>query len=211
MKTQRRLVQKIPEKSRLEILSAAADAFNLSGFAATSIDSIAERLGCTKGLVYYYYKSKTDLYLDVYRSALTMNLSVLEPLSEQAISPTQRLKQMIEAQAMLDFEHLAFERISMQGVELHLRGSTTPKQRKKLQELLEMRDRYEEMFIRVIAEGVESGEFRSYQPRFAAKPLLGALNWITVWYRPRRGETKEMRQALAEQMSEFLLNALRKR
>ncbi len=211
MKNQTKSKESASDKSRLDILNAAAEAFNVAGLEGASIDAIAEKLGCTKGYIYYYYKSKIDLYLDVYATALEMNLTTLEPIACSNADARTKMKQMIEAQALLDFEHLAFERISMQGVEFHLRGSTTPGQRTKLQDLLAMRDRYEEMFIRVISDGIKSGVFHSYSPRFAAKPILGALNWITVWYRPKRGETNESRRALAEQMSEFLLGALDKR
>ncbi len=44
------------------ILDASARCFMEHGFKATSIDDIARRLGATKGMVYHYFDSKSDLF-----------------------------------------------------------------------------------------------------------------------------------------------------
>ncbi len=44
------------------ILETAAQCFMEQGFATTSIDDVARRMGSTKGRIYHYYSSKTDLF-----------------------------------------------------------------------------------------------------------------------------------------------------
>jgi AcrR family transcriptional regulator len=45
------------------LLDAAAETFARRGFEATTMDEIAERVGLTKGALYYRYKSKEDLFI----------------------------------------------------------------------------------------------------------------------------------------------------
>lgn len=49
------------ERRKHALAQAAIRAFNRYGFHATSMDMIAAELGLTKGTLYHYYKSKTDL------------------------------------------------------------------------------------------------------------------------------------------------------
>ena len=44
------------------ILDAAVDEFGERGFAGARVDSIAERAGANKQLIYYYFKNKAGLY-----------------------------------------------------------------------------------------------------------------------------------------------------
>jgi AcrR family transcriptional regulator len=194
--------------SRSEILKAAAEAFMTNGYAATSIDTVAEVLGCTKGRIYYQYKSKADLFFDVHREAMRMNIETIEPIAAGEGTPVERITRMLEAHVRLIMTELPFQRVSMQGVEMHVVGSTTPRQRQILRKLIDMRDHYERLFVAVIEEGIASGDFRPVEARMVVKPLLGGLNWMTVWYRPKPRETEEARRQLARQMTEFLLNGL---
>jgi TetR/AcrR family transcriptional repressor of nem operon len=50
---------------RDRIIESARRLFNRSGFDAVSIDSIMEEAGLTRGGFYAYFKSKSDLYIEV--------------------------------------------------------------------------------------------------------------------------------------------------
>ena len=196
------------DEGRAEILGAAAEAFMNKGFAATSVNAVADALGCTKGRIYYEFESKSDLFFAVHREAMQMNISAVSGIAHDGGSPIQRLRRMICVQAMVVMTRLPFQRASAQGLELHLAGSTTAEQREILRSLVVMRDQYEQMFIDVVAEGVLSGELRPYDPKFAVKVMLGALNWMTVWYRAAPGEAEENRQQIANNMASVLLNGI---
>jgi len=53
------------DRTRQEILRAAMDEFSQSGLGGARIDSIAERAGVNKRLIYYYFGAKDDLFLAV--------------------------------------------------------------------------------------------------------------------------------------------------
>lgn len=196
-------------EGRDAILAAAAAAFTERGYTATTIDDIADRLGATKGRVYHYYRSKADIFLDIHRYAMQRMLDVVTPLAEGSDPPTARIAAMVRAHAILLMTSFPFQRVSVQGLERHLAGRVTERQRAALDGVIRMRDTYEGLFVRVLEEGVRTGEFRPLLPRRAIKPILGSLNWLTVWYRPRPHEDAAAQEAIADEMVEFVVRGLR--
>src|SRR4051812_50087924 len=81
-------------ESRDEILRAAAELFMEFGYAATSIDAVAERLGATKGRIYHHYRSKADLFLDVQMAAMTRLAAEGEPIARRPGTAFVRLAAM---------------------------------------------------------------------------------------------------------------------
>jgi AcrR family transcriptional regulator len=68
----------------LDILSAAATASSERGYAATSIDDVARRLGATKGRVYHHFSSKGDLFAQVFKTGMDMNFEAIAPIGSPA-------------------------------------------------------------------------------------------------------------------------------
>jgi AcrR family transcriptional regulator len=52
---------------RLQILESALDEFAEQGFEGATTKVIAERAGVTQGLVYFYFKSKDDLFIAAFK------------------------------------------------------------------------------------------------------------------------------------------------
>lgn len=53
--------------TRKAILAAAADAFAAAGFAGAAVDDIAAKARVNKAMIYYHFKSKDGLYVEVLR------------------------------------------------------------------------------------------------------------------------------------------------
>ncbi len=191
------------------ILDAAAEAFMTLGFDAASIDHIADLMGVTKGSVYYYYRSKMDLFVAVHRRAMETNLERLRPLAEdESRRPEQRLFDMVRAHALLMMEQTPYQRVTVQGVEMYQTARTTVAERAQLEELVAMRDEYESLFTETVSAGAKAGGLRDVNARLATRTLLGSLNWITMWYRPRPSDTDATREQTAQEIAEQLLYGL---
>jgi AcrR family transcriptional regulator len=197
-------------EGRKAIVHAAARAFMTNGYAGSSIDSVAKELGCTKGRIYYEYKAKADLFFDVQDEAMQMNIRAVAPHAAAAGPARERLRRMLEEQLQLIMTHLPFQRVLVQGVEMHLQGRTTPEQRAVLDRQIRHRDAYEKLYVKVLAAGIKRREFRAVNPRIFVKVLLGSLIWVTVWYRPRRTETETARAALARELADYMMEGLTK-
>ena len=55
--------EKLPAQKRQMIIDAAIDEFGRKGYRAASTDLITEKAGVSKGIVFYYFKNKKNLYL----------------------------------------------------------------------------------------------------------------------------------------------------
>ncbi|SFO49404.1 transcriptional regulator, TetR family [Pseudonocardia ammonioxydans] len=193
----------------IRILDAAAEAFMTLGFDAASIDHIADLMGVTKGGVYYYYRSKMDLFFAVHRRAMEANLDRLRPLAEdETRAPDDRLFDMVRAHALLMMEQTSYQRVTVQGVDLYQTAKTSLAERQQLDELVAMRDEYESLFTETVSAGSKVGVLRDVDARLATRTLLGSLNWITMWYRPRPADTDTSREQTAHEIAQQLLFGL---
>jgi AcrR family transcriptional regulator len=195
-------------ESRDEILRAAAELFMEFGYAATSIDAVAERLGCTKGRIYHHYRSKADLFFDVQVSAMNRLNEEVEPIARGTGSAVDRLAAMALRHAQIILTELPTQKVAVQGLERHLLGNTPAA--KRLRSVIKMRDDYERMFCEVIDEGIRDGVFVDVPPKLASKPFFGALNWATVWYSQRRLQGTEAIDDIAHALAAYALRGLLK-
>ncbi|HVW88518.1 MAG TPA: helix-turn-helix domain-containing protein [Gaiellaceae bacterium] len=65
---------------RERILDVALELFNEQGYDATSLREIAERLGVTKAALYYHFKSKGDILLELHLRLHELGADLLDEL-----------------------------------------------------------------------------------------------------------------------------------
>jgi TetR/AcrR family transcriptional regulator, cholesterol catabolism regulator len=71
---------------------------------------------------------------------------------------------------------------------------------------VEMRDRYEQLFIDVLREGFECGQFSSFGDlKVSVAGLFAMLNGVAAWYRPEGRRTLD---EIADQYCEIFLNGI---
>jgi AcrR family transcriptional regulator len=191
-----------------EVLRAAADAFLARGYAGTSIDDIAERLGCTKGRVYHYFRSKGEIYLGIHRVALETSIRTVEPLASADKPAAERIHDMAHAHAELMMSETGFMRLAGMNAEMHLASEGRTREA-AVQEIFALRDQYEALFVHVVKEGCTAGEFRAEPSSILAKALLGSLNWISVWYNPDAASDQAQQAEIARIFAEFVTDGLR--
>jgi len=194
-----------------EIIITAAECFMEQGFNATSIDDVARRLNATKGKIYHYYASKTDLFFDIHRIGMEKLFAAVLPASRATGDGLQVLQAMLFAHAMALLEHYTFESVVVQGVQLHRYGALTPSQRRVVDDLMASRDEFEALFKAQLDAAKADGSAADLNTSIAVKTMLGGLQWSLIWYRPKANETPEDRHNLAEQMVRTLIEGLRAR
>jgi hypothetical protein len=157
-------------------------------------------------------KASRDEVLDAAAEAfveLDMAIQAVRPVVDSDQSAADRLFAMASAHARLMVEEASYMRLAVQHAEmaLALEGRAP---RKALLDVFALRQEYEGYFERVIAEGVDSGEFRPVTPNLVAKAGLGSLNWIGVWFRPNgRGRSATNTNDIADEFARFFLAGLR--
>lgn len=195
--------------ARSKILDAAAAVFQEEGFERATTDDIADRLGATKGRVYYYFRTKFDIYLAVYEEGMRRATGTVEPLATGSGTGSQRLTAM----CLRHLENLmsapGYHDVISQGVVARRSTALKERQREALSALNGTRRRYEEMFRDVVTQGMEDGTLRSGDARLAVRVLLSSMNSTAMWFRPREGQDAGELGDLAQGIVALVLDGLR--
>jgi AcrR family transcriptional regulator len=67
------------ETKRRQILDAAIECFATTGYHAVSINELAEHAGISKGLLYHYFSSKSDLLKFIFREIMSVMMQLFDP------------------------------------------------------------------------------------------------------------------------------------
>jgi AcrR family transcriptional regulator len=192
--------EQVLESSRADILEAAATCFMERGYTETSIDDVARSLGATKGRIYHHYRSKADIFAEVFRIGMDMNYAAIEPYRNLPGPAAQRWKRLAFAHAVQMLVTKPYQRTVWVGVKMHLRGATTPEQRIVFEELLNYRSDYGQIFREAIVQGREEGDFEFDDLSITTQLMFVMLNSPIFWYAPRAGETRADIENLAAQV-----------
>ncbi|CAN5894970.1 TetR/AcrR family transcriptional regulator [soil metagenome] len=96
------------DRSQQAILDAAREEFALLGLAGARVDSIAERAGLNKRLIYYYFSSKDDLFLAVLESAYANIREAEKELHLLDLPPAEAVRRLMEFTWNYYLEHPEF-------------------------------------------------------------------------------------------------------
>ena len=197
-----------PDDIRQEILKAAATAFMQRGY-ATSIDDVADSLGATKGRIYHYYRSKTDIFIDIHLESLRMLIERVGAFArDTTLRPSERLYWMSREHALVLMTTMNYQKSTILGLNRFLLSITAPYQHEATDRVQELRDEYENLFVSAVQDGIAQGELRPVDPRFATKPLLGALNWVNLWYDLPAEQPDPRIDEIADALARYCINAL---
>jgi len=163
---------------RQEILRRAAEIFARRGVSDTSIEDIAKEVGIKREGVYYYFKSRSEILLEIILPQSNTLLRNLERICNTHMSSMEKLHGAI--QNHLDAFNPAYLEMSVA-----LREGQPAIKDSRLEEIRVTWDRYSDLWVQLVVEGQESGEFRSgMDPKMVAFGILGMCNWVSRWYDP---------------------------
>jgi len=164
------------EARRRAILLAAARCFARRGYDATTLDHIAAELGITKGLIYYYFTGKEEIYAEIRATAIADALARLERITAAGGPPEYLL-----ARAVRDLVKHIFQGLDQYANVLHEPHALGAQNRRRLRELGR---RYERAIEALIREGIARGVFYPGLPRLMTYTLLRATLGVASWYAP---------------------------
>jgi AcrR family transcriptional regulator len=189
-----------------ELLEAAADIFYEKGYDAASLQEIAARVGILKGSIYYYIETKSDLRDNLLKQVHAEGLEMIHRLAQTEGDAIDKLDAMIHGH--IDY---ATHNLTKVTVYLHELKKLSSKERLKLFG----NHGYRDIFLDVLAKGQEEGTvLPALDAKLAAQAMLGALNSVYQWYRPKPGHPSSV---VADHFADILLrghateSALKKR
>ncbi len=81
------------------ILSAALDTFLENGYESTSVRSISQKVGCEVGLIYYYFKTKEELFEQALLAYYAKTEKEMNDLAEQSTATVEKFIDYLEKKA----------------------------------------------------------------------------------------------------------------
>ncbi|WP_066516310.1 TetR/AcrR family transcriptional regulator [Sphingobium cloacae] len=175
-----------PRERRRQILEIAAQMFARKGYRGTSMRDIGEKAGVLGGSLYHHIKSKDALFVELHNGALDVAADRIAQAIAGKREPWDRLEAACEAllEIQLDPDSLTLPMMN------DFREVPEPIR----QELIDRRDRFEDMFRAMVDELPLPASFdRSLYRNL----LLSLLNAAGDWYRPGRRTPREIGRQIA--------------
>lgn len=154
---------------RKRLLSGATGLFASKGYAATTVREIVERAGVTKPVLYYYFRNKEGIYLDLMREPFGRFSAAVEETLHAAGSARERLFGLCLMAYDIIVENIDAARV-MYSIYYG------PPQGAPFIDFDAYHRRFQEAVLQVLREGIRDGEFRRVDPHDAMWAVIGALN-----------------------------------
>ncbi|WP_447759821.1 TetR/AcrR family transcriptional regulator [Sphingopyxis panaciterrae] len=161
------------EAKRIEILRKAAIVFADVGFRETSVNYLAESLGVSKPVLYYYAKNKDDLLHQCCLMAHSQLNEAMTPHVGTHLSGFGKLRRFFVTYA--DIMASDFGRCFVLVDVRALVPETREKEVRARREL-------EETVQQILVEGQADGSIRRCDPSLTARAMFGAFNGIPRWF-----------------------------
>lgn len=181
------------------LVKCATKLFAERGFERTSVQSVVDAAGVTKGAMYHYFDSKDDLLYEIYGGLLRTQIAQLERVASADRPLEERIRQ-----ATVDVVETSIA--NFDDTKIFWRSLHQLHPDKQAQVRAERR-RYHERFRDLIEEGQETGEFRTDIPAdLVIDYHFGSVHHLSTWYRTG-GELSAT--DVGEYFADLLLAALR--
>lgn len=112
-----------------EILDAARSVFAEYGFKKVTMDDIARKLDMTRSALYYYYKNKEDIFIEVVNYELRLYAREMADAIEREESPEKKLAAMASNSIKLRKKFVNMYKLTFEDMLVHYEISITIKNR----------------------------------------------------------------------------------
>ena len=121
----------IKENRKEEIFTAAVRCFNENGYYRTSMDSISERAGITKRGLYYHFKSKDELFIELFHHRGKKYFEQINTFIRDIDDPEERMRLFVREGSQILEENEDFLKFFIEFMSI---GARKPEVRKVMTE-----------------------------------------------------------------------------
>ena len=159
-----------------ELTAAALELFVEKGFAATRLDEVAARAGVSKGTLYLYFDSKEELFKAVVREGLLPLLAEGETLVANAsVSASELFRSIV----LRWWEVVGDNPIGGIPKLIFAEARNFPEIARFYSE--EVIERGKRMLAAALQRGIDSGEFRPFNPAELVHIVFSPLMMRLIW------------------------------
>jgi AcrR family transcriptional regulator len=184
------------QKRLSSILRAASKIIAKDGFEGASVRDVAASGKIGLSGIYYYFKSKDEMLYAIQHHAFSTLVEQLQERLKTAKTPEDRLKAVIDNHFRFFVENMDEFKVCVHEID-SLSG-------KLYRSVLEKRQEYFNL-VRKAVDGIYGKP--SYETDLATLFLFGSLNWVYMWYDPKKNADVNK---LSSTFLKVLLNGINK-
>ncbi len=165
----------VSEERKAQIYEAALACFSRKGYHRTTMDDIVAESGLSKGTLYWYFKSKKELFLSLFQELMAEFGQAWEAIvADQEATATDKLRASLSL-----FRAEFVEMVPLFGVLMEAWALTSHDE--DVQRLtLELYEPYLDIMARIIEDGVASGEFQVDSPQATTLVIMTLFDGIIL-------------------------------
>jgi AcrR family transcriptional regulator len=159
------------QQKEKEILNSAIKLFSTKGYHASKMDDVAKQAKMSKGLIYFYYKNKEDLYMAVTRKAYEELRDIFSRILQKGKSRKgiEIIDELVESFFDFTVENRMYHEaiVNFMGImtlynNAELRGKIDPliMESPNFLKLLDLQHEPAHLGIQMISQGVRDGSMR---------------------------------------------------
>ncbi|MFH1454016.1 MAG: TetR/AcrR family transcriptional regulator [Armatimonadota bacterium] len=152
------------------ILVSAERIFAQKGYNGAGVQQIAEDAKVNKAMIFYYFKSKENLYLSIILEAQKEMSERVEEVSKLDIAPVDKIKELAKVFTDMFFNKTNLFKILLKEMGGFRDGPSLMNSEyiKKINGSMED----------IIKQGIEAGEFRNIDPGMAVMSFIGIIKTL---------------------------------
>lgn len=159
------------------IKDVAIRLFSEKGYPVIGMRDLSEAVGILPGSLYAHIDSKEKLLLDIVTTGVQNFTDVIAPIVDGDAPADQRLREAIRAHMRVLAVTLDQTRVTFHQWH-YLTGDN-------LARMIEVRQDYEVLFSRMVADGVADGTLLgTSRPKVSTLSIIGVLGSATEWFSP---------------------------
>lgn len=182
---------------RTALLREAARAFSARGYHDTSLDDVAKALEVTKPALYYYVKNKQEILFECHMLSQDLGDSALTYAAENGANGREKI---------ILFYRRYIELITSEIGSCAVLSEFAALESKNRAIVGKRRDDFQKKFGKIVTEGMADGSIRKVDPKMTVFFCMGAINWMTHWFRPDGTLSGEV---IAKQFADLLDHAIK--
>ena len=165
----------VSAERRAQIIEAALACFVREGYNNTTMDDIVAESGLSKGSLYWYFKSKDDLFA----AAL---MSVFVDVGQEAVAALEQCTTASDKMRAVARTATGFSRAAEGFFNLFLEfWASSPRRDEASQLWVGLLAQYKDVVVEIIERGVENGEFKPVDAEQLAWAMMAAYDGLAAY------------------------------
>ncbi|MGJ8592020.1 MAG: TetR/AcrR family transcriptional regulator [Aquaticitalea sp.] len=186
------------ETRKDEIIKTATKLFKEKGYSAVTMRDIAKSMGIKAASLYNHINSKQDILKEIIISLAEDFTNGMSIIKNSEVNTIGKLEKIVTLHVQITTKN-TYGMASLNNDWMHLED--------QLDYYLELRKTYEQDFIEIIQDGIQSDEIIDSNPEVIMFSILSTLRSLYLWI-PKKEDLNK--GELSKNLSQVLINGINK-